>query len=200
MAMPQLILASASPRRQELLEQLGLQFSVASQDIDESRRAEESARDFVLRMADEKAVAALQQLTLENATVIIAADTIVVCDGEVLGKPADEQDALRMLQQLSNREHRVLSAVVVANTSDRRSAVSETRVCFREISADEAAAYWATGEPADKAGAYGIQGYAAIFVKNIDGSYSGVMGLPLFESAQLLVKFGIECLQFQAEQ
>jgi len=199
MAMPALILASASPRRQQLLEQLGLQFSVASQDIDESMRAGESPRDFVLRMAIEKAEAALQRLDAADETVIIAADTIVVCGDQLLGKPTDEQDAQRMLLQLSDREHRVLSAVTVATVSDSRSIVSETSVCLRAISAQEAKRYWLTGEPADKAGGYGIQGYAAIFVKKLNGSYSGVMGLPLYESAQLLKEFGIECLQIETE-
>jgi septum formation protein len=214
MATPRLILASASPRRRELLQQLALDFSIAEQNIDEIRRPAESAREFVQRMAHEKADSALLQLDASAAaavseipdsetrasatrigeTVVIAADTVVLCDAEVLGKPTNQDDALRMMRILSDREHRVLSAITVANSLRRYSAISETRVSFRAVSAAEARWYWHTGEPQDKAGGYAIQGYGAIFVKTIKGSYSGVMGLPLFETAQFLREFDIDCL------
>jgi nucleoside triphosphate pyrophosphatase len=192
--MGSIILASASARRQELLHQIGVDFTVRSQDIDESIRAAESAEDYVRRMAHEKAQSALQELQQNNETggcVIIAADTSVVCDDDVLGKPVDERDAITMLRRLSGREHRVLSAVTMATTSMQRSALSESRVSFREISEAEAQDYYRSGEPLGKAGAYAIQGYAAVFVELLVGSYSGVMGLPLFETAQLLAEFSV---------
>ena len=192
--MESIILASASARRQELLKQIGVDFTVRSQDIDESIRAAEPADDYVMRMANEKAQSALKELKQNNETdgsLIIAADTSVVCDADVLGKPVDEHDAITMLRRLSGREHRVLSAVTMATVSMQRSALSESRVRFREISEAEAKDYYASGEPVGKAGAYAIQGFAAVFVEQLIGSYSGVMGLPLFEVAQLLAEFSV---------
>jgi septum formation protein len=189
-----LILASASTRRHQLLQQLGVAFTVSVQDIDERKNDEESPEEFVARMADEKASAALLSRT-ENNVIILASDTVVVCEDLVLGKPKDKSDGLKMLRRLSNNTHRVLSAVTIATAIKRESILSETTVQFREISELEAEQYWETGEPADKAGAYGIQGYAAVFVKSISGSYSGVMGLPLYETAELLSDYGIAVWQ-----
>jgi|TARA_B110000240_G_C13440066_1_gene427667 septum formation protein len=192
--MDYIILASASARRQELLSQIGVRFTVRSQDIDESIRSGELANDYVTRMAQEKAGSALNALRVsENSSdaVVLAADTSVVCDADVLGKPANEADAVGMLRLLSGREHRVLSAVTLATQVNQRSVLSESRVRFREISIDEAQQYYRSGEPMGKAGAYAIQGYAAVFVEQLIGSYSGVMGLPLFETAQLLAEFSV---------
>jgi len=200
MSSPALILASASPRRQQLLAQLGLVFTTAEQDIDESRRAGESPAHYVQRLAQEKAASARRKLGPAIGTVILGADTIVVLDEVVMGKPQDELDARRMLLQLAGREHAVLSAVSLCSADQQQTVLSESRVQFRAISAREAASYWQTGEPRGKAGGYAIQGLAAVFVKELTGSYSGVMGLPLFETAGLLADFGIHCLPLQAEQ
>tara|TARA_B110000483_G_scaffold237020_1_gene311104 strand:+ start:351 stop:962 length:612 start_codon:yes stop_codon:yes gene_type:complete len=192
--MDYIILASASARRQELLSQIGVRFTVRSQDIDESIRSGELANDYVTRMAQEKAGSALNALRVSEDSsdaVVLAADTSVVCDADVLGKPANEADAVGMLRLLSGREHRVLSAVTLATQVNQRSVLSESRVRFREISIDEAQQYYRSGEPMGKAGAYAIQGYAAVFVEQLIGSYSGVMGLPLFETAQLLAEFSV---------
>lgn len=194
--MESIILASASARRQELLNQIGVRFIVRSQDIDESVRPGELATDYVMRMAQEKAASALDTLQCgeAGAALVLAADTSVVCDEDVLGKPVDERDAVTMLCRLSGREHRVLSAVTLASKSRQRSLLSASRVKFREISPAEAREYYRSGEPEGKAGAYAIQGYAAIFVEQLVGSYSGVMGLPLYETAQLLAEFGVPAL------
>ncbi|PCI80974.1 MAG: hypothetical protein COB20_02445 [SAR86 cluster bacterium] len=192
--MESIILASASVRRQELLSQIGVRFTVRSQDIDESIRSGELANDYVTRMAQEKADSALSVLHVSkdsSDTLVLAADTCVVCDDDVLGKPLDEADAIDMLRQLSGREHRVLSAVTLATQDKQRTVLSESRVRFREISIEEARQYYRSGESAGKAGAYAIQGYAAVFVEQLIGSYSGVMGLPLFETAQLLTEFAV---------
>ncbi len=192
--MESIILASASARRQELLSQIGVRFTVRSQDIDESIRIGEPANDYVTRMAQEKADSALIALRANkdpNETVVLAADTSVVCDADVLGKPLDEANAVDMLRTLSGREHRVLSAVTLATLDKQRTVLSESRVRFREISVAEAQQYYRSGEPQGKAGAYAIQGYGAVFVEQLLGSYSGVMGLPLFETAQLLTEFSV---------
>ena len=194
-----LILASASPRRQQLLEQLGVSFTVQQQDVDESRRAGESPAAYVQRMAQEKAGSARRAQGHQDC-LVIGADTIVVLDDVVMGKPRDELDARRMLLQLSAREHAVMSAVTVCSRAESKTALSVSRVHFRAITAREAASYWTTGEPLDKAGGYAIQGLAAMFVSHLAGSYSGVMGLPLFETAELLGAFGVSCLPMQAEQ
>ncbi|MFB0988916.1 MAG: Maf family protein [Gammaproteobacteria bacterium] len=190
--MESIILASASSRRQELLTQIGVRFTVRSQYIDESIRIGELANDYVSRMAQEKANSALSALCVtkdSSDTLVLAADTSVVCDATVLGKPLDEADAVDMLRRLSGREHRVLSAVTLSTQDKQRTVLSESRVRFREISIEEAQQYYRSGEPLGKAGAYAIQGYAAVFVEQLVGSYSGVMGLPLFETAQLLAQF-----------
>ena len=192
--MESIILASASSRRQELLTQIGVRFTVCSQYIDESIRIGELANDYVSRMAQEKANSALAALCVtkdSSDTLVLAADTSVVCDATVLGKPLDEADAVDMLRRLSGREHRVLSAVTLSTQDKQRTVLSESRVTFCEISIEEAQQYYRSGEPLGKAGAYAIQGYAAVFVEQLVGSYSGVMGLPLFETAQLLAEFSV---------
>jgi septum formation protein len=192
---PQLYLASASPRRRELLAQVGLVPEVIVQDIDETRLAGETPETYVTRLARQKAQVALRDPRCRLDLPVVAADTTVVCAGEVLGKPATREEARRMLQLLSNRTHQVLTAVAVARRDSCEVALVITQVRFRALSAAEIDAYWATGEPRDKAGAYGIQGLAAMFISRIDGSYSGVMGLPLFETLQLLRKFGVTPLK-----
>ncbi len=199
---PILYLASQSPRRAELLRQLNLDFHVISSEIDESVRAAESADVYVQRMAEEKAQAGLAVLTASNAsidptnTVILAADTAVVCDGAILGKPADESDAVAMLRRLSGRSHQVMTGVSVwAGMQNKvKNSVNQTAVTFRTISEAEVQWYWRSGEPRDKAGGYGIQGLGAIFVQRIEGSYSSVVGLPLMETSQLLRQAGISVL------
>lgn len=192
--MPRLILASASPRRQELLAQIGVRYQLAPQNIDESPRDGESPVELVRRLAEEKARAALA----ENAgpdIVVLGSDTIVVYDGVILGKPSNRQDALRMLALLSGSSHEVHTAVSICSSDQQSTLLCTTEVRFRPISDAEAAAYWDSGEPEGKAGGYAIQGLAAVFVESIAGSYSGVMGLPLFETAQLLQQFGIDSWQ-----
>ena len=193
-----LILASASPRREKLLRQLGVNFVSEPQDIIEEKRIDESPEKFVKRMAEGKASSAFGKRKQKDI-VVVASDTIVVCDKRVLGKPKDKSDGIKMLLTLSNKTHRVLSAVTVANTLRYKSTVSETSVSFREISEIEAECYWDSGEPEGKAGGYAIQGCGAVFVQSINGSYSGVMGLPLFQTAQLLSEFGINSWQSASE-
>ncbi|MCD6061829.1 MAG: maf [Moraxellaceae bacterium] len=186
-----LYLASTSPRRRELLAQIGLQFSVLSVDVDESRRGDESPEQYVLRLARDKARAGLVQA---GEGVVIAADTTVALGDVVLGKPGSQAEAEAMWQALSGRSHRVLTGVAVGRGADIRVEVVSTTVRFRDISPAEMEAYWASGEPADKAGGYAIQGLGAVFVAGIDGSYSNVVGLPLAETAALLAQFGIRVL------
>lgn len=181
-------LASASPRRHELLGQLGLDFEVLAVDVDESVRDGESGAGYVGRLAAEKSRVARAGLASGDPPVL-AADTAVVLDRQILGKPADERDAERMLTLLSGRTHEVLTAVSVRDHLRNLVEISRSRVRFRAISAPEIAHYWQSGEPAGKAGAYAIQGLGAIFVEELRGSYSGVMGLPLYETACILNKF-----------
>ena len=194
MAIPKLILASASPRRSELLAQIGVPFEVAAQHIDETAEAEESPENLVIRLSREKAAAALATQA-DAACVVLGSDTLVVLDSAIMGQPRNKADALQMLKALSGSSHRVLTAVTVCNSSHSRTKLSSTEVRFRDITASEAEAYWESGEPVGKAGAYGIQGLGAVFVESIVGSYSGVMGLPLFETAQLLQEFDVPCWQ-----
>jgi septum formation protein len=182
-----LCLASASPRRRELLASIDVTVEVRPVDIDETPRREESPGDYVVRLAREKASAGGRLSTLPT----LGSDTAVVCDGRILGKPAGRDEAVDMLRLLSGRAHEVLTAVAVTGPEGLLDACVTTRVFMRDISAAEMAAYWATGEPADKAGGYAIQGLAAIFVERIEGSHSAVVGLPLFETAQLLVRQGV---------
>lgn len=186
---PPLYLASTSPRRRELLQQIGLAFGVIKIDVDESRRPGESPEQYVQRLAQAKARAG--QALLPAGSVVLAADTTVALGDIELGKPASEAEAQAMWRQLSGREHRVLTGVAVACAERLQASVVTTTVGFRDISAAEMRAYWASGEPADKAGGYAIQGRAAVFVTGIKGSYSNVVGLPLAETAALLAEFGI---------
>lgn len=190
-----LYLASNSPRRRELLDQIGVTYRVLRVEVDESARAGEDAAALAQRLALAKAHAGRLALPQEDGRPVLGADTVVVCDGRILGKPRDRADALATLAALSGRAHEVLTAVALADRRQERVLLSRSRVGFRDIPAAEAEAYWASGEPADKAGAYAIQGLGAVFVRTLDGSYSGVMGLPLFETAQLLNEFGIEVLE-----
>jgi len=191
-----LVLASASPRRSELLAQIGVRFRRQVVNIDETPRARESAEDYVRRVALEKARAARRELGDDEA-LVLGADTAVVIDGRPLGKPADLAHARDMLRRLSGRTHRVLSAVALVGEREALR-VSESRVWFRPLNDAEIEAYWGTGEPHDKAGGYAIQGLGAVFVERLEGSYSGVMGLPLYETAQLLKEFGMDILAQQA--
>ncbi|MEA3243612.1 MAG: Maf family protein [Pseudomonadota bacterium] len=187
-----IILASGSPRRQALLQQIGVRFRQQVADVDETPLDNESAQDYVVRLAVAKACAVRQQSGADKAPVL-GADTAVVVDGRLLGKPADLAHARDMLQLLSGRRHQVLSAVALVQ--DRQAvAASASSVWFRALSEKDIEDYWKTGEPRDKAGAYGIQGIGAIFIERLEGSYSGVMGLPLYETAQLLQDFGIQVL------
>jgi septum formation protein len=195
-AVPTLYLASASPRRRELLAQIGVQCRVLPVDLDESPTLGEAAEVYVRRLALEKARAALSMLEPAGGALVLAADTAVVVGTLVLGKPRDAADAAAMLRKLAGREHRVLSGVALVGPGlGERSALSESRVRLRPIEEAEMAAYWATGEPGDKAGGYAIQGLGAVFVEDLTGSYSGVMGLPLFETAALLAAAGLAPLR-----
>ena len=188
MPVPKLHLASSSPRRRQILDNMGLEYTAAGVDVDERQHRGESADIMVVRLAVEKARAA----DAGPGTVVLAADTAVVLDGEVFGKPADRADALRMLAALSGRHHRVMTGVAVRSDNAMENVLSVTDVKFREIGPDEALDYWHSGEPRDKAGAYAIQGLAGTFVETITGSYTGVVGLPVLETAELLRAAGIE--------
>ncbi|MCK4841982.1 MAG: septum formation inhibitor Maf [Methylococcales bacterium] len=193
----QLILASASPRRKELLDQIGVSYIVHTVDVDETPKVGEFAIDYVVRIAAEKSAVCLNEL--HGTLPILAADTSVVIDGHILGKPRDKADALSMLKQLSGKTHTVYSAVSLrckgsSSEFQHFQVLSKTEVQFRQITTKEMHNYWATGEPQGKAGGYAIQGLASIFVESITGSFSGVVGLPLFETAQLLFKQGINIL------
>ena len=190
-------LASQSPRRKELLQQLGVDSIVLPSHVDESPLVGERVEDYVIRLAREKAEVCLLNLDEPGHDMlpILAADTTVCIDGVILGKPGNEQEAVAMLKSLSGRWHEVHTAVAVATESGTDTALSTTHVEIAALPDADIRAYVASGEPRDKAGAYGIQGLAGIFVKRIEGSYSGVMGLPVFETAQLLRKAGIELLK-----
>jgi septum formation protein len=193
-----LYLASASPRRRELLAQIGVVFTVLAQQVDEDVHSGESPEGYVRRIAEAKAEAALRDQRRELPLPILSADTTVVEGGAILGKPQSSQQCSEMLERLSGRTHQVLTAVTMAQYGSLSTRVVRTAVSFRIISAAEIDAYWASGEPRDKAGAYGIQGRAALFVESIAGSYSNVVGLPLFETAQLLAEAGISSTQLLA--
>lgn len=191
-----IFLASNSPRRRELLTQIGVSFDVVIPDIDETPFPSEHAADYVCRMAKEKASAAWQRLPEieKQGRLLLAADTCVVLDDQVLGKPADGADAAQMLSRYAGRSHEVMTAVAITDGRTLRVENVVTTVQFRPLSHAEIAAYVETGEPMDKAGAYGIQGLAALFVTHLEGSYTGVMGLPLYETGQLLSQFGYDVL------
>jgi septum formation protein len=189
-----LILASASPRRSELLRQIAVRFTILSTDIDETRLADESPEDYVARLALEKARAGYSRQDRPsdgNKLPSLGADTIVVCEGKIFGKPVDQSDAAAMLMALSGKVHTVMTAVAVSQGPCSSSRLTKTLVRFRTISQSECQTYWQTGEPQGKAGGYAIQGCGAVFVDHLDGSYSGVVGLPLSETAEILGEFGI---------
>ena len=188
--MAALYLASASPRRRELLTQIGAPFKLLSVNIDETPRSGESPESYVQRLAREKALAG-RALLGADAVAVLGADTTVVIDDQILGKPADRDEGLQMLEALSGREHRVMTAVALASRDACEVRLVTSIVRFRTIAASEAEAYWASGEPCDKAGGYAIQGWGAVFVAELRGSYSGVVGLPLCETAQLLDAAGV---------
>lgn len=188
-----LYLASSSPRRAALLEQIGVYFQVFPVDVDEQWRPGESLTDYVARLAGEKARFAQQ--ALPAAAIVLAADTAGTCHGKPLVKPASEEDAVSMLLAMSGKPHTVSTAISLCRGEQLETCVVSTEVFFRQISEQEARGYWASGEPADKAGSYAIQGFGAVFVERIEGSYSAVVGLPLYETAAMLGKFGISCWQ-----
>jgi septum formation protein len=184
-------LASASPRRRELLTQIGVAFDTLAVDVDETPLLTEAAEEYVTRLALAKAQAGWQLARGLAERAVLGADTAVVLDAEIFGKPRDRAHGLAMLAALSGREHRVLSAVALVRGAQQAVRLQSSRVRMRTISAAERAAYWASGEPLGKAGAYAIQGRAAAFISALDGSYSGVVGLPLFETCALLEDFGV---------
>jgi len=196
--MKQLILASQSPRRQSLLAQLGYQFITQAADIDESVGKNENAQDYVTRLAKEKAHAVFATLPTQQQekSVVIGSDTSVVIDGDILGKPSNEAECITTLLRLENKEHQVLTAIAtLSQDSQGKSIITSklviTQVSFKALTVDEIQRYWQTGEPCDKAGAYAIQGIGGQFVTTIKGSYSAVVGLPLYETAQLLAQVGL---------
>lgn len=183
-----LVLASASPRRAELLGQMGLEFDIKSADIDESIRVGEPPSDYVARLALEKA-RAVKSLYRHADVLVLGSDTSVIIDDQILGKPDDKQHAFDMLNALSGRRHSVMTAVAVIGKTEQ-CIVSESFVTFDTISDAELEWYWSTGEPKGKAGAYAVQGLGAVFVQHLEGSFSGVMGLPIYETHQQLIKEG----------
>lgn len=198
---PRIYLASRSPRRRELLRQIGVSFDVITfrngergndADVDESPFSGETPERYVERLALSKAEAGVRRILWRKMLrqPVLAADTALEVDGEIIGKPSDAAQAEAILARLSNGRHRVLTAVAVSDGERTRSRVSISEVRFRALSADDIRNYVASGEPMDKAGAYAIQGKAAAFIEEIHGSHSGIMGLPLFETAQLLNEFG----------
>jgi len=186
-----LYLASKSPRRRQLLEQLGYRFQCLDVEVPERRGPRESPQEYVARVAQDKARAGLAACAGDPGAVVLGADTEVVLEGEVFGKPADAASAKAMLARLSGQRHQVISALWLVDAGRQECAVSVTEVCFAPLAAAEIDTYLACGEAFGKAGAYAIQGRAAAFVTRIEGSYSGVMGLPLHETSRLLARFGI---------
>ena len=191
----QIYLASNSPRRRELLDQIGVTYRVLPVVVDESPRLGEAAADLAQRLALAKAHVGHAGLAAGDHKPVLGADTVVVIDGNILGKPHERAPGLAMLAALSGRRHEVFSAVALVAGQRERVLLNRSQVRFRDIAPEEAAAYWDSGEPVDKAGGYAIQGLGAVFVAELSGSYSGVMGLPLFETAQLLNEFAIKILE-----
>ena len=186
MGEPRILLASASPRRAELLRQVGIAHAVRPVDVDESVRACEAPAAYVLRLAEAKAAALWRRLAPEERMPVLAADTTVALEGEIFGKPGSLAEARAMLGRLSGRTHAVHTAIALLHAQGSAARVSSSTVTFRELTPAEIDWYWHTGEPADKAGGYAVQGRAAAFISHIAGSYSGIMGLPLFETWELL--------------
>lgn len=197
--MAELFLASASPRRRELLAQIAVPCVTQIASIDETPLPAEPAAVYVERLALEKARAGLRALGERADAVVLGADTAVVLDGRILGKPADFAESREMLLSLSGRSHQVMTAVALVGAGRESSRVVTSEVSFRTLGEAEIAAYWASGEPCDKAGSYGIQGLAAVFVNRVQGSYSAVVGLPLCETAEMLGQFGIACWQLPVQ-
>lgn len=196
--MKQLILASQSPRRKDLLTQLGYQFTAQSPDIDETLADNESAKHYVLRLAQQKAQTIYSTLSpsQQAEAVVLGSDTSVVIADEILGKPHNEAECIQMLMRLENKQHQVMTAIAAVcqdqvNKTELASKLVVTQVNFKALTHDEIKRYWQTGEPCDKAGSYAIQGIGGQFVTTIKGSYSAVVGLPLYETAQLLGQFGL---------
>jgi septum formation protein len=185
---PVVCLASVSPRRRELLTQIGVPHKVLAAHIDETAYPGEIPRDYVMRMARQKALAVLDR---GEALPVLAADTTVVLDEIIYGKPRNRDEGVAMLQRLSDRTHEVMTAVAVAQSRGVALRLNVSSVRFRKLTLEECNAYWETGEPRDKAGGYAVQGAAAVFIESLSGSYSGVMGLPLFETAELLRAAGV---------
>lgn len=187
----QIILASASPRRRELLEQIGIKAIVRAVDIDESQKQNESVSDYVERLAMEKAQCGFDSIRSDEVLPVLGSDTIVEIDGVILGKPENRQHAKKMLMRLSGKKHEVITSVAIVTQDKRVIVTSRSQVQFKTLETQEIESYLASGEADDKAGAYAIQGIAAQFVKNINGSFSGVMGLPLYETVELLKQCGV---------
>ena len=186
MTEPRILLASASPRRSELLRQVAIAHEIRPVDVDESVREGEAPSAYVLRLAESKAAALWQQLAAAERRPVLAADTTVALEGEIFGKPGSLAEAHSMLGRLSGRTHEVHTAVAILHGGGAAARVSSSSVTFRVLTPAEIDAYWRTGEPADKAGGYAVQGRAAVFIRHIAGSYSGIMGLPLYETWELL--------------
>jgi len=186
--MPDCLLASQSPRRRELLSQIGVDFAVVSVDVAEEKAEKETGLEYVERLAREKSQAGV---LLGSTLPVIGSDTIVILGEKILEKPQSQDDALTMLSELSNCTHQVITAVAISDTEQTQHCHCISDVTFREITQAEAIRYWQTGEPKDKAGGYGIQGLGAVFVKQLQGSYSNVVGLPLYETTGLLTQFAI---------
>jgi septum formation protein len=191
----QIILASASPRRRELLEQIGVIAIVQPVDIDETQQGHEPAIKYVQRLAMEKAQTGFETIDNRDMLPVLGSDTIIEVDTMVLGKPENRQQAKEMLELLSDRKHTVHSSVAIVTHEEKLIETSSTQVHFKALAEEEIDSYLETGEADDKAGSYAIQGRAAQFIKNINGSYTGVMGLPLYETAQLLKRCGIKTLK-----
>ena len=187
-----LTLASGSPRRADLLRQLGLSFSVVVPSVDEMPRRNEDSLKYVERMAKEKNAEIRKRL--DSVDLVLSADTVVVYQSRILGKPKSKTEGLSMLRLLSERTHKVITGVALTTKTQKKFCFVETKVKFRRLSDHEMHAYWMTKEPKDKAGSYGIQGLGALFVSRIEGSYSNVVGLPLMETGELLKQLGVDCL------
>lgn len=185
-AKPLIYLASASPRRSALLTQIGVAHQVSPVDIDEQSLSSESPRDYVSRLARSKAKTLWHRLPAPQRLLVLGSDTAVALGAQILGKPRDRADGIRMLTLLSGCTHEVFTAVAMCHADGCELRVSVSEVTFRALSAGEITAYWDSGEPIDKAGGYAVQGLAALFIERLAGSYSGIMGLPLFETAELL--------------
>ena len=186
-----LFLASASPRRHEILERMGVRFEVLTQQAEEVVHVDETPEVFVVRLALEKARSGLAARSAGATAPVLGADTAVVVDDTILGKPGDRAEAIAMLEQLAGRSHRVLTGVALVDGERESTRLSLSTVTLRDLDAAEIERYWASGEPAGKAGAYAIQGRGGVFVEQLEGSYTGVMGLPMFETHDLLSDFGI---------